>query len=99
MMNSKHTTWIICRNSNVKGVIDFYMLISGKHHYLFSQKFKHSFWDFFKNGVRLETALNYRKAKHDAAIINVMRQIHRHIVYLQKTENMQIPGIRNKFAV
>lgn len=97
-MNSKNTTWIICRNSGQKGMINFFMLNSGRSYYLFSQKFRHSIWEFFRNGVRFETALNFGKAKHDAAIINVMQRIRRHINYMMKTENVIIPEIRNQFA-
>ena len=97
-MNSKNTTWIICRNSSKKGIINFYMLNGGRSCYLFSQKFRHSIWEFFKNGDRFEKALDYGKAKHDVAIINVMKRIRRHISYMMRTENVEIPEIRNQFA-
>lgn len=97
-MDSKNTTWFICQNSNTKGLIDFYMLVDGQSYYLFSQKFRHGIWNFFKNGVRFETVLNYSKAKHDTSIINVMQRLRRHVTYLQKTENMMIPEVRNQFV-
>lgn len=97
-MNSKHTTWIICKNSKVKGTVNFYMITGGRFRFLFSQKFRHSFWEFYKNGVRFDTALDYSKARHDEAIIHVMHRLRQQINYLQRTEDMLIPEIRNKFA-
>ena len=97
-MNSKSTTWIVCRDASQKGKINFYMVSGGRSYYLFTQKFRHSIWEFFRNGVRFEKALDYGKAKHDAAIINVMQRIRRHINYMMRTENVEIPEIRNQFA-
>lgn len=97
-MNSKNTTWIVCQNSSQKGIINFYMLRGECSYYLFSQKYRHSIWDFFRNGVLFEKALDYGKAKHDVAIINVMQRIRRHISYMLRTENVEIPEIRNQFV-
>ena len=98
-MNSKDTTWIVCRNSKIKGMVDFYMLLNGHTYYLFSQKFRNSSWSFFKDGVLFKTVLDYSKAKHDDSVINVMQRLRRHITYLLKTEEMMIPEINKKMLL
>ncbi|MBQ1659319.1 MAG: hypothetical protein II059_05690 [Clostridia bacterium] len=94
MRNSK-TSWIMCRNTEKKGIIEFYLLTAGKEYFICNQKFHCGSWNFFRNGVIYKTATDYRKAHNDRSVINVMKRIRLCINYLEKYENVFLPE-RNK---
>lgn len=77
-------TYIVCRDSNIKGIINFYLYVSNEEVFLFNQKYRHSVYNFFKNGVILNTALDFKKAHNDKGIINVIRKLPSNISYIEK---------------
>lgn len=81
---------IYCRDSNVKGVIDFYITSGNENIYMFSQKFRHSIYGHYNKGVLLKDAFNYKKAHRDKAIMNVMKRLPSAINYIEKTYSIAI---------
>lgn len=81
---------IYCKDSNNKGIIDFYITYGNENIYLFSQKFRHSVYDHYNRGVLLKDAFNYKKVHRDRAIMNVMKRLPLIINYIEKTYNIMI---------
>ena len=90
-MSGKKATLIECRNASWFGTIDFYLCTSDNEYYLCSQKFRHGAWNFYKNGVRYERAVDFGKANNDHSVMNAMKRIRSCITYLEKYENVIIP--------
>lgn len=81
---------IYCKDSNNKGIIDFYITSENENIYLFSQKFRHSIYDHYNRGVLLKDAFDYKKVHRDRAIMNVMKRLLPTINYIKKTYNIAI---------
>ena len=90
-MKPQKTTWIECRNTSQKGFVAFYMIASGKEYYLFRQKYRRGTWNFYRNGVRYEVAIDFRRANNDHGMLNAMKRIRANTCYLMKHEDVQIP--------
>ena len=84
------TSYIFCKDSNSKGMIDFYITSENNNIYMFSQKYRHSIYNYYKNGVLLKDAFNYKKVHNDRAIMNVMKRITPSISYIEKAYNVSI---------
>lgn len=76
--------YIVCKDSNIKGTLNFYLCIGNEEVFLFSQKFRHSVYNYYRTGTDLSSALDFKKAHHDKAIINVMRKLPANISYVEK---------------
>ena len=90
-MKPQKTTWIECRNTSQKGFVAFYMIASRKEYYLFRQKYRRGTWNFYRNGVRYEVAIDFRRANNDHGMLNAMKRIRANTCYLMKHEDEQIP--------
>lgn len=82
--------YIVCKNSNIKGTLNFYIYIGNEEVFLFTQKFKHGMYNFFRNGTDLNTALDFKKAHRDKGIINIMRRLLANISYVEKNYGYSI---------
>ena len=84
------TSVIFCKDSNTRGIIDFYITSENESIYMFSQKFRHSTYNYYKNGVLLKDAFNYKKAHNDKAIMNVIKRFSPSINYIEKAYSVSI---------
>lgn len=92
------TSWIECRNTNQKGIIGFYLLTGTEEYFLFTQKYRHSIWNRYHNGIRYEEAISYSKSHHDNAIAKVIQKIRMHMDYFERTGNVLIPERRRSMT-
>ena len=81
---------IICRDSNVKGIVNFYAEDRTSSYFLFSQKFKNSAYEFYRNGVPVSKAINYKKAHKDKGICMVIKRLPSQIAYAEKEYGISI---------
>ncbi len=81
---------IFCQNSNTHGIIDFYLRTGVDSIYLFSQKFRHSTYEHYRNGLVLNEALSYKKAHRNKAIMNVIKRLPVNISYIEKTYGISV---------
>lgn len=81
---------IYCKDSNTKGIIDFYITSANKSIYMFSQKFRHSTYNYYRKGVLLKDAFNYKKIHNDKAIMNVIKRILPTLSYIEKVYSVSI---------
>ncbi len=81
---------VYCCDSNVKGLIDFYVRTGNESIYLFTQKYRKSTFSHYRNGLILDEALSYRKAYHDHAIISVIKRVRMNICYIEKQHGIAI---------
>lgn len=89
-------TYIICKNSQQKGIINFFMQYENKEYFLFYTKYRHSTYNYFKNGVVIEKALDYSKAHCDTAITNVIKRLYSNIPYIEKEYGFKARKKSNK---
>lgn len=76
-------TTIYCIVSD-KGIHSFYLKQNNKRYFLFSQNYRKSVHNYFKNGVSLEESLNFNRTKHDNALIRTMEKLPSYIKYIEK---------------
>lgn len=76
--------YVICRNSPVKGIINFYVENDTESYFLFQQRFRHSAYDYYKNGIPIKKAFDHKKIGRDKAIQNVIRRLPDNISYIEK---------------
>ena len=81
---------IYCKDSNTKGIIDFYITSGSDDIYLFSQKYRHSIYNHYRKGIMLKKAFDYKRVHGDRAIMNVMKRLPSSISYIEKTYNISI---------
>ena len=84
------TSVIYCKDSNTKGIIDFYITSENESIYMFSQKYRRSTYDYYRNGVLLKDAFNYKKIHNDKAIMNVIKRFSPSISYIEKEYSVSI---------
>lgn len=90
-MREVKTSWIYCKNSGVKGKIDFFIMSGSEKKYLFSQKYKKGMYNHYKGGLRYNVAVDYSKTHNDSAIKNVIKRIRSSVEYVVKHENFYVP--------
>ena len=76
-------TNVYCLNTD-KGVHSFYLEANGETHYLFSQTFRHGVKEYFGQGVHIDAAMDFSRAKNNTAVINTMRKLPSYIKYIEK---------------
>ena len=64
--------YIICRESGIKGMLNFYAETQRERYFLFHQKFKHSTYAFYKNGVSIHKVFDFKTAHGNRDIENVL---------------------------
>ena len=74
-------TTIYCRSNSNKH--DFYLNFEGYTYYLFSQPFRYGVDEFFKNGVKLDKAINHGIGRSDFAIHHTMDKLKAYIKYIE----------------
>lgn len=95
----RNEMYIVCRNSNVKGVLNFYAVVRTEEYFLFQQKFRHSIYEFYKNGVPVRRMFDYKLAHDDRAIQNVIKRLPAQIAYAEKEHGICILNkTRQRFA-
>jgi hypothetical protein len=82
-------TTIYC-TPTAKGVHSFYIEASGETHFLFSQDYRRGVNEYFRDGVRLDDALNFSRAKGDNAIKRTMEKLPKHIEYIEREYDLEI---------
>ena len=76
-------TKIYCIVSD-KGVHSFYMLHDGCRYYLFQQDYRKSVQRYFRQGVSLRDAMNFKKTHNDGALRHTMEKLPSYIKYIEK---------------
>ena len=82
-------TTIFC-NPTRKGFHSFYIGIEEKKYFLFEQNYRKGVNEFFRDGVDLNRALDFSKAKFDCAVIKTMRKLPIYIKYIEKYYDVEI---------
>ena len=81
---------IICRDSSIKGIINFYAENSTQSYFLFQQKFRHSTYNFYRKGIPMKQAFSHRSTHRDKAIEQVIRRLPAQISYVEKEYGIAI---------
>ena len=81
---------IICKDSKTKGIINFYAEDKTGSYFLFQQKFRHSTYEFYKNGVPMSRAFSHKKTHDDKAIACVIKKLPAQIAYAEKEYGIAI---------
>ena len=74
---------IYCTVSD-KGLHSFYLTQNTNRYYLFTQNYRKSVHNYYKNGVSLEDAVNFNKSNHDTALMHTMDKLPAYIKYVEK---------------
>ena len=82
-------TTIYC-TPTAKGVHSFYIEASGENHFLFSQDYRRGVNEYFRDGVRLDDALKFSRAKGDNAIKRTMEKLPSYIKYIEREYDLEI---------
>ncbi|MDE6519025.1 MAG: hypothetical protein K2K91_00980 [Ruminococcus sp.] len=82
--------YVICRDTQTKGYIQFILTFEQKEYYLFTTKYRHSTYNHFKNGILLDKALNFSKIYYDSAIENVTERIYKLIPFIEKEYSISV---------
>ena len=83
------TAFVSCKPT-AKGIHSFYIEASGETHFLFSQDYRRGVNKYFRDGVRLDDALNFSLAKGDNAIERTMEKLPKHIEYIEREYDLEI---------
>lgn len=82
-------TTIFCRIT-AKGVHSFFLEACGERHFLFSQGYRHGVNAYFREGVRLDSALDFSRANGDSAIIRTMEKLPAAIRYVEREYGLTV---------
>ena len=91
------TVYVFCKDTNIKGMIAYYVSSNQGEYFLFTQKFRHSSYQYFHAGIPLEKAIKH-PSYNDAAISNTIRRILPSIHYIEKTYDVQLLNKSKKVA-
>ncbi len=80
----KGEKYIICRNSDTKGVINFYVTAGSESYFLFQQKFRHSIYEYYKKGIPVRMAFSHKNVHRDTAIENVIKRLPAQLAYAER---------------
>ena len=80
---------IYCRTES-KGTHTFYLRSKYGDYFLFCQDYRSGANEYFKRGVALEDATDYKKSRFDNAIIRTMSKIYMYIKYTEKENGIEI---------
>ena len=83
------TNTIYCRTAS-NGMQSFYVMSNGETHFLFSQNFRRGVKDYFERGVRIDEALNFKRANGNSAVIRTMEKLPAYIRYVEREYGLQI---------
>ena len=74
---------IYCATTS-KGVQSFYITANRETHFLFSQNFRRGVKEYFERGVRIDEAMNFKRANGNSAVIHTMEKRPSYIRYVEK---------------
>ena len=80
---------IYCETT-AKGVQSFFINANGETHFLFSQNFRRGVKDYFERGVRIDEAINFKRANGNSAIIHTMEKLPAYIRYVEREYGMEV---------
>ena len=80
---------IYCETT-AKGVQSFFIKANGETHFLFSQNFRRGVKNYFKHGVRVDEAINFKRANGNSAIIHTMEKLPAYIRYVEREYGMEV---------
>ena len=80
---------IYCKTTE-KGVQSFFINANGETHFLFSQNFRRGVKDYFERGVRIDEAINFKRANGNSAIIHTMEKLPAYIKYVEREYGMEV---------
>lgn len=80
---------IYCETT-AKGVQSFFINANGETHFLFSQNFRRGVKDYFERGVRIDEAINFKRANGNSAIIHTMEKLPTYIRYVESEYGMEV---------
>ncbi len=72
--------------------LNFYVKQGGESHFLFTQRFNSTAYDFYKNGVSLDKAMSFKYSKklNCSIMTKVSEKITRYLKYIEKEYDMII---------
>lgn len=76
-------TMIYCRTTR-KGTQSFYMIYGKDEYYLFSQAYRKSVKDYYRNGVILNKSMDHSRSHNDMALERTMSKIPMYVKYIEK---------------
>ncbi|MCR5665185.1 MAG: hypothetical protein K6G01_00010 [Eubacterium sp.] len=76
-------TTIYCKTT-AKGTHSFYLVFAGEEYYLFSQDYRKGVFEYYRNGVELNKAMQRSKAHYDTAILKTMDKLPIYIKYIER---------------
>ncbi len=82
-------TTIYCKPTS-KGIHSFYIAIEEQKYFLFEQNYRKGVNEFFRDGVDINRALDFSKAKFDNALIKTMQKLPIYIKYIEKNYDIEI---------
>ena len=80
---------IYCKPTS-QGIHTFYLSVNGQDYYLFRQDFRRGVHHFFRDGVSVDKALDFKKAHQDTAIMRTMQKLPSYIKYIEKCHGIQV---------
>lgn len=80
---------IYCRTID-KGVQAFYLEVGNDSFYMFSQPYRKSVKEYYRNGVVLGDSFKCSRACGDTAVTRTMSKIPKHIRYIEKEYEIEI---------
>ena len=80
---------IYCETT-AKGIQSFFINANGETHFLFSQNFRRGVKDYFERGVRIDEAINFKRANGNSAIIHTMEKLPSYIRYVEREYGMEV---------
>lgn len=86
----RNNMYIICRESDMNGVLNFYAETGTEQYFLFHQKFRRSTYAFYKNGVSIHRVFDFKTAHGNRDIENVIKRLPAQIAYVEKEYNITI---------
>ncbi len=73
-----------------KGTHTFYLTVDQVSYYLFSQDYRSGVHGYFSNGVRLDEAFDFSKAKGNTAVLHTMEKMHLYIRYVEREYHVSV---------
>lgn len=80
---------IYCKTT-AKGIQSFFVKANGESYFLFSQAFRRGIKNYFGNGVVIDEAVNFAKAKGNTAVIHTMEKLPAYIRYVEREYGMEV---------
>ncbi len=72
------------------GVQSFYLEACGETHYLFSQNYRRGVKEYFGQGVHIDAAMDFSRARNNTAVLNTMRKLPSYIKYIEKEYGIEV---------